>query len=328
MNLQINFPFSSKKLFNFILCFTVLALSLSCNTTSHDIKSAVIISPSSNLLQEADQYFQREQYHTALVKYSAYVYSPFPDKKDMDHARYQLALCHYFLEQYPEAYETLSSLLKEHPNFSMAEQAREIQAKCKNLIENKEIQQEKSQKALQNKIVQTKKLIESDPKNANYHYHLADLYWSGGLVQKAVEEYGIAAKLDPKLLQGENLRHRVRITDSGEFKVRDPMLEFAEDKVLKVVDSNLQRVKKSNWLGETESLRISGVVENTGLRDVKNVSIEVTIYNFDDVVQDTKVYKIGTIRAGAQRPFSVIMNNFSGDARDIHKYTCQLLYKE
>lgn len=311
-----------------VFCLAGLMLPFSCTTGSSNLRSALITRPSSDLLGEADEYYKRGQYRTALVKYSSYVYSPFPDKKDAGYARYQLALCHYYLEQYPEAHETLTTLLKENPDFELAAQVHELQAKCANQIEQKHEQQQEALKELQQKIIQAEQRVLAEPNNGESHYQLADLYWQGGLVQKAVDEYGKAAKLSPELLKGETLRQRIRITDAGEFKVRDPMLEFTEDKVLKVVNHSLQRVKKSNWLGDAESLRVSGFVENTGLKDVKNVSIEVTLYDFQEVVQDTKMFQIGSIRAGAQRPFSVMMSNFAGDARDIRKYTFQLHYDE
>ncbi|HXK96031.1 MAG TPA: tetratricopeptide repeat protein [bacterium] len=70
-----------------------------------------------SLVEEADRLFEKGQYQTALLKYSGYVLSPYPnkDKRDLPYARYQMALCQFLLGQYTDARMTLSTLMKENP---------------------------------------------------------------------------------------------------------------------------------------------------------------------------------------------------------------------
>jgi len=282
---------------------------------------------SSRSLKEADQFFNQEEYRTALAQYSAYLYSPFLNKKEMPYARYKVGLCHYMIGQYDDALQTLEILVKESPDAPFVPQARELMQKCQNQINQRNQQLAGEQKDLQQKIVQYEEFVKSNPDNAEYHFQLGGYYWDYGRYQDAVAEYGKASQLNPAYLQQDVLRQRVRITDNGEFVVRNPLLEFNKMDPVQV-QAKMERVERSNWLGTTESLRVSGVVENTGLRDVHNLNLEISIYDFNDTVQDTRMANIGTLIAGGKRDFAVMMTRYSGWGVDIRKFTAKVFYDE
>ena len=88
------------------------------------------------------------------------------------------------------------------------------------------------------------------------------------------------------------------------------------------------RIRNEDWLGQYDSIRLSGFVENTWLYDVTNVRIELAIYDFYDTVQETQIVSIGDLNAGAKRPFSALFNQYRGLAIDITKFTTEVFYDE
>ncbi|MBZ0256277.1 FxLYD domain-containing protein, partial [bacterium] len=82
------------------------------------------------------------------------------------------------------------------------------------------------------------------------------------------------------------------------------------------------------WLGEYQAVRISGFVNNEGLRDATGVQVEVSILDFYDTIQGTKTIHLGLVPAGGKRAFSAMFDEFSGESIDIKKYTTQVFYNE
>ncbi len=282
-----------------------------------------------SLLGEADRFFEKGQYKTALLKYSGYVLSPYPnkDKKDLPYARYQMALCQFLLGQYADSRATLTTLTKENPS-SYRQEAEELMAKINEKIQAHDQTLAHKQDELLQEIQKIEQFAAQNPNSAEYHFQLGDLYWKAGRLADAIKEYEKAAKLDPAYLEKNTIRERVRITGAGEFTARESLPGVTPPGPVRVVGARIERVERENWLGKTETLRLSGQVENQGLYDVTNVQVEATIYDFYDTVQGTKTIAIGALQAGQKRPFSVIFDEFSELAIDINKFTTQVYYDE
>lgn len=279
-------------------------------------------------LQEADNHFDRGQYQTALLKYSGYIYSPFPNKIEIEYARYKLGLCQFFLGQYHEAHDTLLNLLKNSPNFQYQAEANEILARCVQKVEIRNQEKSKQLVELQQTIQKTEQYVAQNADSAEAHYRLGGLYWNAGRISDAITAYERATQLDRNYLAKSDIRERVRITGQGEFRPRTPLLEFDRERPVVVTNANLDRVEREDWLGQYHALRLSGEVENRGLRDVRNVQIEVSIYDFFGTVQDAKVVYIGNLRAGGRRPFTALFTEYSGQGYNISKYKAEVYYDE
>ena len=297
----------------------------SCKTTP---TSFTVERRSPSVLSEADKYFEQEKYPNALLKYSGYVFAPYPNKKRMDYARYRMGLCHYLMKEYTEAYETISILLEEYPDYESAKEAREILKISQAKMEEKRSASAVKLKALELQIQQQENRVKNESTNAEEHYKLANLYWAGGLYSDSVLEYQKAAALDPRYLEGATLKNRVRITSEGEWVVRDPLLEMTHTDDVQVISARIERLNRDDWFGEYEFLRVSGTVENKGLQDVQNVQIEISIYSVDETIQGTRLEHIGDLRAGGKRDFSCVFSEYTGLGIDIKKYTTQVFYEK
>ena len=97
---------------------------------------------------------------------------------------------------------------------------------------------------------------------------------------------------------------------------------------MRIRNSVMDVRERSDWLGASEQIHISGAVENTGIRDVRNVRVVVTLYGFFEDVQDTQTVNVGRLRAGESQPFAVLMDRYTGAARNIPKYSTKVMYDE
>ncbi|MDP8245719.1 MAG: tetratricopeptide repeat protein [Candidatus Hinthialibacter antarcticus] len=278
-------------------------------------------------LDQADKYYERGNYQRAQLLYSGYVYSSFSNQERIDYALYQLGLCHYLMGEYRDAFLTLNEVVTKYPNFDNAPQAKLVIAKCQVRLQSEKETITERAETIHQKMAQYQKFIEESPTNAEYQFKLGDLYWQSGQFSEAVSAYQRAAELDPDYLRSNEIRQRVRITQDGRYVLRDPMLDIQQDQVMRV-DARLDRIYRDNWLGEYQAVRISGFVQNEGLRDVSDAQVEVSVYDFYDTVQGTKVVHLGFVPAGGKRAFTALFDEFSGESIDIKKYTTQVFYSE
>lgn len=282
------------------------------------------ISPK-GLLNEGDRLFAKGVYSSALMKYSSYLYSPFPDKERLPYARYRVGVCHYFLDQHADAVETLTVLLRDYPGSAEADGAREIIAKCETALAGRTQQAADAAKDRHQRIHAMELGLQSEPDNAAIHYDLANLYWDNGEFSKAVDHYERAIELNRAYEEDGTLRNRVRVTGEGEFTVRDPLLEQKAD-AIRVRNTSRDVIRRENWLGSREGIRIGGEVENAGLRDAGNVRVEVALYDFFENVIGAQMADIGYLRAGESRPFAVLFFDLGDSGQNIHKYTTRVIH--
>ena len=297
-----------------------------CMTTGGSIQTNYT---SISQLQEADNLFDHEKYQTALLKYSSYVLSPFPNKKHEDYAYYKLALCYYLLGHYYDAQKTADTLLKTYPDYEYNDQAKDLLAKSDHKINERKLAFTEQWNELLKEIEKTTQLVSQNPDSAELQFKLGDLYWDASKHGDAVKQYEKAAQLDKSYLDKSNLRSRVRIDKNGEFLIRDPLFQnIDKPSPVRVTRLRRDRITREDWLGEYEALRLSGYVENDGLYDVLNVQVNIAIYDFFDTIQETKLVNIGDLRGGGQRPFTVMFNQYRDLAIDIMKYTTEVFYDE
>ncbi len=308
----------------FIYSVLLLFLCFSCvtsQTTTDDYAN-------NRLLREADEYFENGDYHAALAKYSAYLYSPFDNKNALPYARYKVGVCHYLVGHYGDAIVALKKLVNENPDVAYASEAQEIIHQSQDQLQSQNEHIEKEMERLEEEIASLNEKIEEEPDNGLYHFQLANALWNSGQYHKSVNEYEKAVELDPTLIEEGVLRKRIRIKDDGEFVLRDPIFEFNKVDPVRVKHVRKERYERETWLEEYEALRVSGVVVNEGLHDVKNVSVEITIYDFYDTAQDSRVKHIGRLNAGDERSFSVLMDRYTGLWVDIRKIETKVMYDE
>lgn len=286
-----------------------------------------------DVLGDADRYFQQGNYHQAAVMYSSFVYTAVVEDERLDHAQYRLALSHYYQNQFSDTSSILRNLIERRPDLEQMDQVRDLLQRSEDQLDSIKLARQEQESSLQQQIARLEALIEAPNSTltaadrANQYMNLGDLYWQAGLYKKSILQYQIAASIDASVLADDTLRQRVRIDDSGEFTLRDPIRIPDEPGEIYVRNADLEFVERENWLGETEFLRLTGEVYNAGLYDVRDVVVEGTIYDFYGTIQGTETVSMGRVRAGSARPFQMIFEDYTDTGFDIRDYRTTVYYE-
>lgn len=308
-----------------LLTVCLMLVMISCQSAQ---RKTGVSKSSTNVMDEAYTLFSQQAYEPALVKFSSYVYSPFPNKTAMAEARYHMGLCQFFLQRYHESAESMTKILQDYPHFSMTDEAIEILKQCELRFKDKqeEINQQKTKQQIT--ITELQNQIDQSPRNAQLHYHLANQYWDAGDFQTATLHYEQAIVINPDYERDSTIRKRVYYTEDNVLVPRDPLLELQrKDDVIRLSNLRHEVRTRENFLGQRQSIRVSGEAENVTLRTVHGVSIELTLVDFFEAIQDSQTLNLGSIRPGQKRTFSTLMNQFSGSANDNLNVRAQVFYQ-
>lgn len=307
------------------MIISITVLMISCQSAQRTTKLA---DSKASVLDEANRLFAQQDYEPALMKYSTYVYSPFPKKNSLADARYHMGLCQYFLGRYHESADTMTILLQDYPQFSMSNEAVEILKQSRLRVEENLTASTEQELKHQETITNLQDQIGQYPKNAQLHYQLANQYWNAGQYQTAALHYEQAILLNPDYEKDSLVRNRVYYTDDNVLVPRDPLVELQQqDDVIRLSNVQHDVRTRENWLGRRESIRVSGEAENVTLRTVRGVRIEITLVDFFEKIQDSQTVNLGSIRPGETRTFSTLMTQFSGSAYDNLRVRTKVFYQ-
>lgn len=314
------------RLWNLIVISLIAGLMLSCQSTQPTTMKS---NSSQNSLNDANLLYQQGQYESALVKYSSYVYSPFPNKTEMASARYYMGLCQYLLKRYGEAAETMTVLLKSHPDFAMTGEAIEILNNSNAQLAAKQTEVLQQQTNQLNTLAELQKQVSQSPNNAQLHFQLGNQYWEAGEYKTAALHYEQAVLLHPEYEKDNVIRNRVYYNNNNVLVPRDPLQALQQlDDVIRLHNVRHDVRTRVDFLGRTQSIRVSGEAENVTIRTVNQVSVELTLVDFFERIQDSQTVQLGNIRPGEKKPFSVLMDQFSGSANDNLKIRSQVFFQE
>ena len=179
-----------------------LAFLLGCVTTGGSIQANY---SQVSQLHEGDRFFDNGQYKTALLKYTSYYYSPFPNKKHEDYALYKIGLCQFLGGQYHDAQKSVNTLIDIYPQFKYMTQAKDLLAQCDEKIGERKDELTKQWAVLQREIAEAQKLASEKPNDPQYQFELGDLYWRAGRYDDAIKQYEISANMDRSYLEKKTL---------------------------------------------------------------------------------------------------------------------------
>lgn len=283
------------------------------------------------LIEEAESHFARGQYQPALLKYSAYLFSPEPSRPHKALALYRLGYCQFALRDYRDAENTLGRFIDEFPADRRRPEAEEWLAKSRSYREQEVRRSRERVEMAVSEIAALQEGAEQEPQNAELHFRLGEVYWRMGQFAEALEAYRKAIEFNPEYLQHPSIRKRVIVRDDASLALRESLIIPEPTGPIRVRNIGTKRVERSDFWGvhPTEyAYVVSGEVINVGDRTCVNVQVEVTIYDFYGRVMDARIANIGTMRAGQRRHFVAELNRFAGDPLDIRRYETQVFYEE
>lgn len=301
-----------------------VSLCLACETPP-------VLTVRQPLLKEADSHFSRGEYQPALLKYSAYLYLPEATKVSEASALYRMGICQFMLGQYSDARSTFTRFIRHFPDDKRLPQAREWLAKAQDHLRQEErLSQERVEMAAA-EIAALREWVEQDPRDADLHFRLGEIYWRMGQYNDALDAYESAVRLDPRYLQHPSIRKRVVVRNDNSLDLRDSPVLPKPAGPIRVRDVETKYIKRSDFWGvePTEHIYIvTGEVVNEGNRTCVGVQVEVTIYDFYESVMDSRTVQVGTMKPGQRRHFVAELNRFAVDPLDIRRCETQVFYEE
>ncbi len=283
------------------------------------------------LIREAEQHFARGAYQQALLKYSAYLYSPHVSKPNEALALYKMGYCQFLLKNYKDASQTFQRFLADFPQDPRSDEVAELLGRTKEYQRQERERSRERVEAAVKEIVDLKQATEADPQDAEKQFQLGESYWKMGQYEEALKAYEQAIELNPRYLDHPSIRKRLIVNDDATLALRPSPVRPKESGPIRVRNVDTKHVKRADFWGvhPTENVYVvSGEVINVGDRACTNVRVEVTIFDFYENVMDTRMVHIGTMRPGQRRHFVAELNRFAGDPLDIRRYETQAFYEE
>lgn len=304
------------------LCVAVAVVCLGACQTAEERGS------SGGLLEEAHADIKRGDYGSALVKSSAYLKTPWGERPKEDRALFIAAYSSYRVGRAQHAMDHIRALRERHPQSSYNNRGLD-QLETLVLAKMNSADQKQQEQAIQlaADTDRLEKLTGKEPANGQAHIDLGNLYWRAARFEDALAAYQVAAKIDENLLYQDPVRKRIRIDDDGRLSLQQGPVLGQHSGPLRVASLHVQRETRSAIRGETPDEHryiLTGEVINEDIRDHRAVSAIVAIYDFFGDIMETKTLQLGTIPAGARRPFYVNFQGFADAEFNVNRYDVQI----
>ena len=257
---------------------------------------------------------------TQVIPRLLHVISNYPSSTPAIEARYWLGVAYMKISSYRDAIELFYEYIKLAPEGRYAKEAQQqADALQKEYSEKYQTPEEMDAevKALLAKVT-------ASPADAALQMELANLLWKRGDYDSAAKIYYQVLKAHPEYADDPGLKDHIERMPNGELIVLTPtevQRREAERQPLQVI--NMASFKSGKDLLTRESLyyAVTGQVVNRGTSVLYGVQVNVTIFAFGNMVQDTTTVNIGRLNPGEIRAFSVRFSNFE-NIDDIHRYEC------
>ncbi len=259
-------------------------------------------------LKLAQQLIEKGQFSQALPKLLSVIES---GNKDTT-AYYYLGIVYQELGSPQNALTYYIKYLQLEPQGMFAEHARK---QIGELIGSPLHQIEKVD-TIDNQIKQLEQQLRQEPNNTELMLQLANWYWINQDYNKAGTLYKNIVSLDANYWNNPVISSRLEKKENGGIIVLTPEEALKrEAEKNPIVFFNVTSFRSGRSLGWASDLKhqiynVSGQVRNRSSRDLRNVTIQVTIYGFSGMVYDTKTISLGNLNSGQIRPFSVQFINF------------------
>lgn len=246
-------------------------------------------------------------------------------------ARYFLGLTYYHLGGYRDALDNFSDYLEMAPDGKYTDVTREYVAK----LADETSSRYQTMQQLENRIVEVSAQARLEPEVLAHQLELADLYWKTGQYDDASGIYLKVLAQWPQLETDSTIRRRMERGPDGKYTVLTPVeveRRYAEAEPLVVFNTHSFRSGSgegsSSYLSRrtvryrtSDQYHVTGQVLNRSNETLNDVQVMVTIYGFGAMIYDTQTFKIGRMRSGDKRAFSVRFNNFDY-IENITRYEC------
>ncbi len=230
-----------------------------------------------------------------------------------EQARYELGRCYLELADYNRALGSFQAYLRKFPTGKqvdpMVVTLRDVRAKLAAKVQARE----ENVKRISDRMEAVKTLIEKGSVSADRYAELGDLYWELGRYAEAQQAYQKALQTDPDYWKTHDANQRIYFDAQGRLLVRPPTVSDEEllSGLVRVKNFSTRVLDRENDIeGDQRTYVVSGQAANTGQETLSGVQLEITLVDLFGNIMDTRTVSLGTLRAGAQRPFVVRFSGF------------------
>jgi len=259
-----------------------------------------------------------------------HIISKYPKSAAGVEARYFLGLTYYHLGGYRDALDNFNEYLTLAPEGKYAGITTEYVAKLTDEVS----QRYRTQEQLQARIAEVSAQASLEPEVLAHQLELADLHWKTSQYDKAGEIYAKLLEHWPQLQTDSTIRRRMERNPDGTYTVLTPAeveRRYAEAEPLVIYNTHSFRSgsgagtqyypRQGIRYRTPDQYHVTGQVLNRGSDTLNDVQVMVTIYGFGSMIYDTQTFKIGRMRPGDRRAFSVRFTDFDY-IENITRYEC------
>jgi tetratricopeptide (TPR) repeat protein len=248
----------------------------------------------------------------------------------VEEARFRLGQCYFHMRSYLEAGGQFQRYLSDYPNGAFAANSKQYLAELQEMEERALAQQERREREIRKRLEHWKAVAADDPRNAEALVEVGHALWDLEQYEEAARDYLRAMEIDPDVSYGKVLSQRLAFDEDGTVTVLTPEEIAQRDRErnpILVYNTYDYRgggvdVLRSEWRWYI----VTGQIVNRSNQTVRGVGVLVTIKDFAGHVLDSAEYRVGTVRPGQFRAFSVPFRNFE-NIYDIESYECEPIFE-
>jgi tetratricopeptide (TPR) repeat protein len=247
-----------------------------------------------------------------------------------EESRFRLGQCYFHMRSYLDAGTQFQRYLSDYPNGAFAANSKQYVAELREMEEQERAQDEQREREIRIRIEHWRAVAKSEPDNAEAAVEIGHALWDLDEYEAAAREYIRGIELDPDVIYGKLLSQRISFNDDDTVTVLTPeeIAEFEKERTPIVVFNTYDyRGGDAGVLhAEPRWYIVTGQIVNRSSQTVRGVAVLVTIKDFAGHVLDSTEHRIGTVRPGQIRAFSVRFTSFK-NIYDIDRYECEPVFE-
>lgn len=281
-------------------------------------------------LEQAYRDMANGKYISAVPKYLWILQQKESTPGARQEARFRLGECYYHMRSYMESGIQFQRYLADYSDGAFASDAKQYLEKLQGIESQERQREELRRKEAEARLKHWRDMAKREPKSAEAAAQVGHALWDLGDYEDAAREYLRALQLDPGKRYDELISSRLEFHEDGSATVITPeereRLEKERNPIV-IYNKHAYRAGGQDlFASEPRYFIVTGQVVNRSSRVVQDVEVAVTIFDFAGHVLDSASYRMGTMRAGRIRSFTVRFSNFE-NIYNIDRYECESVYE-
>lgn len=269
------------------------------------------------------------RYSLALVKYLLILQQE-PSGPEAEESKFRLGECYFHMRSYLEAGAQFQRYLSDCPEGVFAADARQYLGKLQE-IEQRERERERLRKEeIRKRLGHWREASRKEPTSAEAAAQVGHAFWDLEQYEEATQEYLRAINLEPDRRYGKLISQRLSFDEDGTVTVLTPeelaRLERERNPIVVFNRHAYRGGGRDLFSSAPRWFIVTGQLVNRSSHTVRDVGVLVTILDFAGHVLDSADHRVGTVKPGQIRAFSVRFTKFE-NIYNIDRYECKPVFE-